>query len=202
MIRLNDETLALAALKQALNQYRKLEDETWQALQNIVQLRLLNKGQELYQAGLTPRTFAFVYQGLVRAYALDEKGAEYNKKFFMEGEFPGAMSALLTNDPSQVTIAALEPSMILEIDFAAYRKLLIQHHDLALFQIAYLEKNWLLEKDAREIELVLSDASQRYQRFLTEHAQLAARLTQYQIASHLGITPTQLSRIRKQLAAD
>ncbi|MCE0558370.1 MULTISPECIES: Crp/Fnr family transcriptional regulator [unclassified Motilimonas] len=202
MISLNDKTLALAALKQALNQYHKLEETTWQAMQNIVRLSRLNKGQVLYEAGVTPSTFAFVYQGLVRAYALDEKGVEYNKKFFIEGEFPGSMSALLTKAPSQVTIAALEPSLIIEIDFAAYRKLLARHHDLALLQIAYLEKNWLLEKDAREIELVLTDASQRYQRFLTEHSQLAARLTQYQIASHLGVTPTQLSRIRKQIAAD
>ncbi|WGL15018.1 hypothetical protein PVT68_09520 [Microbulbifer bruguierae] len=42
------------------------------------------------------------------------------------------------------------------------------------------------------------DAGARYQQFLRDFPKLAARLPQYHIASHLGITPTQLSRIRKK----
>jgi len=34
---------------------------------------------------------------------------------------------------------------------------------------------------------------------LNEFAQLSPRLAQYHIASHIGVTPTQLSRIRKKL---
>ena len=89
--------------------------------------------------------------------------------------------------------------LLIEIDFAAYRKLMLEKDDLKLFQIYYLEKNWLMAKDAREIEIVQEDATVRYQRFLIEHSSLVERLPQYHIASHLGITPTQLSRIRKKL---
>ena len=70
---------------------------------------------------------------------------------------------------------------------------------MKLFQIHYLEKNWLLAKDAREIELVQEDATARYLRFIDEYPRLVERLPQYHIALHLGITPTQLSRIRKNL---
>jgi len=71
--------------------------------------------------------------------------------------------------------------------------------EIKLYQIHYLEKNWLVAKDAREIEIVQLDATQRYLRFIAEHQEIAERISQYHIASHLGVTPTQLSRIRKSL---
>ena len=76
---------------------------------------------------------------------------------------------------------------------------MIEKSDLKLFQIYYLEKNWLLAKDSREIEIVQDDATARYLRFIGENHRLVNRLAQYHIASHLGITPTQLSRIRRNL---
>lgn len=96
------------------------------------------------------------------------------------------------------SIQALEDSAIIEIDFPRFRELLYRSEDLKLFQIHYLEANWLLAKDARETQLVQQDASERYQRLLAERPQLVSRLPQYHIASHLGITPTQLSRIRRK----
>ena len=80
-----------------------------------------------------------------------------------------------------------------------YRKLLMEKHDLKLFQIYYLEKNWLVAKEIREVEIVQNNAAQRYKKFLAEYPSLEERLPQYHIASHLGITPTQLSRIRKKI---
>ncbi|WP_340679049.1 hypothetical protein, partial [Paraglaciecola sp.] len=137
--------------------------------------------------------------GLIRCFVCDEKGNEYNKNFFDEGKFPGSMSALLSSSPSAVTFETIEDTCIIEINFLAFRKLLIEKDDLKLFQIYYLEKNWLQEKDARETEIVQDDATTRYVRFVDKHHSLVDRLAQYHIASHLGITPTQLSRIRKKL---
>ena len=116
-----------------------------------------------------------------------------------EGMFPGSMTALLTSTPSVLVFEAVEDVLIIEINFVAYRKLMIEKDDLKLFQIYYLEKNWLLAKDAREIEIVQDDATARYLRFIEQYPSLVGRLPQYHIASHLGITPTQLSRIRKNL---
>jgi hypothetical protein len=53
-----------------------------------------------------------------------------------------------------------------------------------------------LEKEKREIELVLLGAQQRYQLFQNEYPNLENLISQYHIASYLGVTPTQLSRIR------
>ena len=192
------EQRAFIALKTAMEAYAPLTDETWRALKTICKFRTIDKHGVLYQAGEVPTSYSFVYRGLFRLVAIDQKGNEYNKNFFDAGSFPGSMVALLTSVPSEFTIEALELSSILEINFKGYRHLLIERHDLKLFQIHYLEKNWLLAKDAREVQIVQENATQRYDRFLKEHPSLGARLPQYHIASHLGITPTQLSRIRKK----
>lgn len=190
---------AFNALKKTMDSYSAIGAETWVSLTAICKYRDVKKHQVLYSLGEIPSSFAFVYAGLFRTFITDEKGNEYNKNFFYEGTFPGSMTALLRHEPSEFAIVALEPAQIIEIDFPAYRALLHQREDLKLFQIYYLERNWLLAKDAREIAIVQEDATQRYLQFMQDYPFLIERLPQHQIASHLGITPTQLSRIRKKL---
>jgi CRP-like cAMP-binding protein len=196
---LNDEDKSFLALRNSLVSYAPISDKTWEALKGISKFRSLPKNTLLYSAGNMPQSYAYVYQGLMRCFACDENGKEYNKNFFDEGMFPGAMTALLTASPSMLSFESIEDTLLIEIDFFSYRKLMVESSDLKLFQIYYLEKNWLLAKDSREIEIVQDDATARYLRFIDEKPTLVNRLAQYHIASHLGITPTQLSRIRKNL---
>ena len=194
----NIKNKALVSLKNMMDSYSPISDKTWETFKTFCDYRCVEKNGTLYQSGDLPRSFSFVYSGLFRAFITDEKGTEYNKIFFDEGTFPGSMAALLTSTPSRLTIESLEPSSVITINFKGFRKLLLEEADLKLFHIFYLEKNWLLAKDAREVEIVQEDATQRYARFLKEHASIVSRIPQYHIASHLGITPTQLSRIRKK----
>ena len=196
---MNDEKKSFLALRVSLESYAAISDETWQAFMRISKFRSLPKNTLLYNTGTIPQSYAYVYQGLIRCFACNENGKEYNKIFFDEGMFPGSMTALLNSSPSMLGFETIEDTLIIEIDFLAYRKLMIEKNDLKLFQIYYLEKNWLLAKDSREIEIVQEDATARYLRFIDESPKLARRLAQYHIASHLGITATQLSRIRKNL---
>jgi CRP-like cAMP-binding protein len=192
------ESSALEALHQTMVGYHPIGSETRSQLQAICHCRRLEKGEILYPIGELPTHFAYVYTGLLRVFVTDDNGNEYNKKFFEEGSFPGSMTALLKSQPSRFTVDALEASLVVEIDHQGFRDLLQQRQDLMLYQIHYLERNWLLDKDAREVEIVQEDAALRYQRFLQDFPGLTERLPQYHIASHLGITPTQLSRIRKK----
>ncbi len=84
---------------------------------------------------------------------------------------------------------------MLEYEFSAFRKLVDTHHDLTLFYINYLEKHWVLEKEPSEIAFRSDTAATRYQQFLLSHGSSAPSEKKYHIASYLGITPTQLSRI-------
>lgn len=60
-----------------------------------------------------------------------------------------------------------------------------------------MEVHWIIEKEPLEISLRHFDAKVRYEEFLKKYPQLVKRLKKHHIASYLGITPTQLSRICK-----
>ena len=59
-----------------------------------------------------------------------------------------------------------------------------------------LAEHFFVDKEKREIELVMLGASEKYEIFKKEHPNLENLIPQYHIASYLGISPTQLSRIR------
>ncbi|OKY27437.1 MULTISPECIES: Crp/Fnr family transcriptional regulator [Thalassotalea] len=193
------KSLAFQQLLQVMNTYYPISESTWQCFQKICQFHEVKANSIIYPLAETPSSFSFIYQGLMRAYSVDNKGNEYNKIFFTEDMFPGSMTSLLTNTPALLAIETVEDSVYISIDFAKFRQLLSKNEEIKLFHIHYLEKNWVLAKDAREIELVQQDATTRYQNFVDLFPQLNQRLPQYHIASHLGITPTQLSRIRKNI---
>jgi len=179
--------------------YFTLADETHLAIADICTLKQVTKGEVLYSQGLVPTSFSYVVKGLFRLVSTNEEGAQYNKNFFTEGQFPGVMSSLMMQTPSDLAIESLEDSIIVEINYKKFRQLLYKYDDLKMYQIHYLERNWLLEKEEREIAIAQQDAGLRYLAFQEHYPELENRLTLHHIALHLGITPTQLSRIRKNL---
>ena len=58
---------------------------------------------------------------------------------------------------------------------------------------------YFLEKEQKEIEMALLDADKRYLLMREKFPHIENEIPQYHIASYLGISPTQLSRIRKNL---
>ena len=161
-------SLAFQHLRQVMASYTEISDATWQQFKVCCSLKTLNKGEILYQLGSTPTCFAFLHQGLMRAYLNDEQGKEYNKYFFSEGRFPGCMSALLKNEPSFLAIEAIDESQVVEINFRQFRTLLNQNIELMRFQINYLETHWLLEKEPKEIGYLQFEAKDRYLTFLDD----------------------------------
>lgn len=77
--------------------------------------------------------------------------------------------------------------------------MIFQSDDLKLFYIHYLEKNWVIDKEKREVSIVMEEAQVRYEKLLHNHPDIEKYVPLQDIASHLGITPTQLSRIRRQV---
>jgi CRP-like cAMP-binding protein len=61
-----------------------------------------------------------------------------------------------------------------------------------------LEQVWI-KKERHDIRMVTNDATTNYQIFKKEYPSLENEIAQYHIASYLGITPIQLSRIRARL---
>jgi hypothetical protein len=88
-----------------------------------------------------------------------------------------------------------DPSGLLSIDFSEFKKPTEQYRDIASFYIHYMERYWIIEKEPIEISFRYESARKRYNNFLDTYPSLVRRLKKHQIASYLGITPTQLSRL-------
>lgn len=184
-------------LKQ-INQYYPLSDSTIQALLDICTEKRFRKNDLILEAGNRARYYYFLQSGLVGYYTVDEQGDPIYKIFFEENSFVASTAAIIKNEPSDFNIIALEDCSVIQYPEKAYRDLLEKHHDLALFHIRYLEHNWVVKKEPLEVSLKFETAKQRYLQLL-ENKSLYDRLKQLHIASYLGITPTQLSRIKKDI---
>lgn len=189
-------------LKLTFNSYAPISNKSWELIENIAAFQSVQKGELLLQNGQVAKDLYFIAQGDLRAFITDAAGNIYNKNIFLEGNFAGSTASSLQQSPSEFSIEALEDSLLLKMNYKKYRELIFENDDLKNFYIAYLEKNWVIEKEQREIALVMQNATERYVKLLEKHPDIAERIPLLHIASHLGITPTQLSRIRKSLEKD
>lgn len=175
-----------------------LTKSTAQALRALFSPRTLDKGECFIAAGEVAATIAFLEEGVVRAYHRSSKGVEYNKHFFQSPCLMGGYASLITKRPNQITQQALSPCSIWVADYAQLVALYNTHPDLE--RVArVLAEQFFVQKEQREVELVLLNADQRYAIFQRDFPDLEQRISQYHIASYLGITPTQLSRIRRKM---
>ncbi len=197
----NKETY-LNNLKQTFQSYSPISERSWKLIDNISEFQTLKKGETLLQNGEIAKNLHFIAKGILRAYITDQQGNFYNKNLFFENAFAGSKVSLMLQTPSNFTIEALEDCVIINIDYKKYMKLIKENEDLKNFYIAHLEKNWIIEKEQREVALVMQNATERYVQLLEKHTDIADRIPLLHIASHLGITPTQLSRIRKSVEKD
>jgi signal-transduction protein with cAMP-binding, CBS, and nucleotidyltransferase domain len=189
----------MGELYQSLNSFSKISTESWQKLLQITTYRKVKKGTKIIEAGKKAKYAHYLAKGSLIAYYTDSKGKEYIKSIFIEKSFPSAQTSLLQNQNSYFTIEAIEDSIVLDVNFWKFKQLLETCNDLKDFYIAYLEKIWVVEKEGRELSLVLDSSMERYIEFLRKYSKIQSRLKQKHIASHLGITTTQLWRLQKKL---
>ncbi|BAB75709.1 Crp/Fnr family transcriptional regulator [Anabaena sp. FACHB-709] len=161
----------------------------------------LTAGEFFIQAGDIPRQIGFVISGILRLYYVNASGTEFTKSFCPEDHFVAAYSALILKQPAQFYIEALEDSLLLVADYDKFTQLCAEHSCWQIIKHKFLEALYL-KKEKREAELLLDDATTRYQKFLAEYPHLDHRVKQYHIASYLGISPVSLSRIRKNFHPD
>lgn len=194
-----DLSTSLELFRSAIESYYPITSSTWLALEANLEVQQVKKGEVVLREGTRDRFIRFVSSGILRSFYTDIDGNIYNKNLFLEGSFAASKVSLLTGSPSYFTIEALEDTTCINLSFSKYKELQEEYPDLKNFYIAYIEQNWIIAKEKREISLVMDDAKERYMYFLQENPTIESRIAQHHIAAHIGVTPTQLSRIRKLL---
>lgn len=194
-----DKVLYLDALRTYLSNYSSITLSSFELLKDLVKFQQISKNDILLNEGDVAKNIYFLGSGLVRAYSSDQEGRTYNKNIFLAGKMVGSMVSALLQKPSSFTLQALDESILLSLNFTKFKQFILEKDDLKNYYIAYLEKEWVMDKEQREVSLVMESASVRYEKFMEENPGIDRKISLHHIASHLGITPTQLSRIRKDL---
>ncbi len=156
------------------------------------------KGQFIIHQGQPAPKIHFLLKGYVRYFSLSEEGKEFTQSFASSPGIAGSTRAMSKKTKSLFSIEALDDSLCLEFDWCVFFDVM---KDKPGFLMAYnsLLENLFIKKEEREYAFVQQTAEQRYLNFLAENSYLGSKLSLKVIASHIGITPIALSRIRKKL---
>jgi len=163
----------------------------------IIQLSV-KKGEMIQAANSQVRNGYFVKKGLLRSYAVDNKGKEHIFMFAPEGWIIGDIEAQTSNTPTMLFIDALEDSELEVLSEKLFFDLKENFPEALSVNVDKLTKR-IAVLQRRVIMLMSATARERYEEFQRIYPNIVQRVPQKMIASYLGITPEALSNIRKEI---
>jgi CRP-like cAMP-binding protein len=177
-----------------------LTEEEKELFKGYLAPKKLRKRQYLLQEGDVCKHAAFVEKGALRAFTIDDKGAEHIVQFAVEGWTIADLYSFITGEPATYNIEALEDAELLLISTTAQEELIKQipqyEHYLRLqMQGAYIA----LQR--RIAAMITMTTEERYKALIKTYPDIVQRVPQHMIASYLGLTPETLSRTRRQMSS-
>lgn len=171
----------------------ELPDDSMMKFVSLMEEHIYPKGYVLYKQNEKASKIYLVKRGLVRAYAY--RGTRLITFWFgRDGEFAFPIKSVFNGSEEYASIDLLETSVIYEIEI---------EHLLELYQADVHIANWgrrYAELACMTAETLLIDRQfkttlERYQDLLATHPDIVLRVPMGIIASYLGTTQVNLSRI-------
>jgi CRP-like cAMP-binding protein len=184
-------------LKSFLNQFGPLSAPTLTLLVAVFEFDELKKSDYFIREGEYASEIAFLGSGIVRAFYINSQGKEYNKSFFVAPSMIGSYAALISKEKNRLPQQALSDCTIWRAKFKTLEQLSKNNLEIERLRRNMAEQ-FFVWKEKKQLDMALLDAKERYLIFKTEYSGIESVIPQYHIASYLGISPTQLSRIRQQ----
>ncbi|MEM6842669.1 MAG: Crp/Fnr family transcriptional regulator [Cyclobacteriaceae bacterium] len=174
-----------------------LSEEERQLLRNVITRgKYRTKDYILIEGDVCTNIF-FITKGIARFGLTDDSGAESTLKFRAENEFITDYGSFLTNKPSERFIEAIEDLECLKLDRVALQTIYenVRYGDRIGRIIA---QNLFLEANQRIENMYKLTPEERYLRMVNSNGKLLNRIPQSYIASHIGVLPQSLSRIKRR----
>ncbi len=159
-------------------------------------LRTYDKGDLFVERGTVGKYMGYIKSGSLKYVVYAEDGSERVVGLEFAGEFVADFPFSLYGKKSRVSIVVVTPCEIyclstreigeqMESDAELFR--IIAETNVALFDTTY----------NRYIDLHIKSAQERYDELVAKHEDIFSIFSLKDIASFLNITPTHLSRLRK-----
>ncbi|WP_316845800.1 Crp/Fnr family transcriptional regulator [Pedobacter psychrodurus] len=171
-----------------------LDMSHFELFRSQLKLKNLKKKEHLIREGSVCHFIGFVSSGTLRSYVMNEEG-EFNNDFYFDHDFVSAYTSFLTQMPTNCNIEALTDSTIYTISSEKLNTLITQ--DSAFLKLGkYISDLYFIRKCRRETSFLKQTAAERLEGLSTLYPGIQQRVSQYHIASYLGIKPESLSRIK------
>ncbi len=158
----------------------------------------LEAGETFIRLGDVSRKLAFIEKGIIRSYTVKDNGDEATLFIRYEGQFIASHDTIIHRQPSGFIYRALEPVILLQIDYDVLEDVLKDHPEYEPLRNFFLMR--MLAESLKMMEsFVCKSPEERYRELVAERFDLVNRVPDKYIASMLGITPVSLSRIRKRM---
>lgn len=181
-----------------LKQVYKVSDKDLMKIIQLFETIRVKKNEHLYRSGEIVRRIYFVEQGCLRQYYINNNGEERTIYFKTEDGWCSELVSFLDNKPTELCARALEDSTLQAINQKNWVYAITQFQSFTLgFIRAQQDTNYMLKK--RLAEATVETPEEKYLRFVKEEPLLLQRISLYQIAAFLAMTPETLSRIRKKI---
>jgi CRP/FNR family transcriptional regulator len=158
----------------------------------------LSKGQFLLKPGTHVKHEYFVVKGCLKAYYMDYKGNKCIIQFAIENWWVGDFDAFYNQVPSNLYIEAVEDSQLLSIHFKQLEKI---YEEAPIFERYFrlLTTQAFISQRKRILSAIEKNTKERYLEFCASYPSIKERVPNYNIANYLGVSPENLSRVRKML---
>jgi len=189
----------LEVFQNYINSKTSITDEEFEMIKSLCILKRLRKKQYLLQEGDVWKYNAFICQGCLRVYRLDDKGIEHIISFAIENHWTGDRESLLSGSPARSNIDAIEDSTVLLITKEDFETLCKEIPAFSGMVNTILHRSFVASQE-RIHTAISNTAEEKYLNFIKTSPAIASRVPQHMIASYLGISAETLSRVRKAIS--
>lgn len=184
----------MTSLHNIITEKLNLYEAHYARLLELSERKTFSKKEILLEEGKTCIFMGFVEEGVLRSYR-EKEGEEFISDFYVQGSFITSYRSFLNAEPSVGVIQALTDSRVLLLSRTNYDLLLNESPDWYKWG-KYIADTLFIKKCIKETSLLMDSALERYRLLLKTYPQIEQHVTQYHIASYLGIKPESLSRLK------
>lgn len=179
--------------------YPNLTDEMWNQVQPLFTVKQYAKGEIINRPGEVCDLVSFINYGLVRVFYQAEDKEHVINFFDDKCRYYSDYESFLSRQPSKMFIEALEDTQVILLAYDDLQMIYKQSSDFEKIGRLIAEDLFVLLSNLNA-SLYLESPEQRYVRLMESRPDLLQRVPLYMIASHLGVTPEALSRIRSRIS--
>ncbi|MDB5227708.1 MAG: cAMP-binding domain of or a regulatory subunit of cAMP-dependent protein kinase [Bacteroidota bacterium] len=183
-------------LKSFISEYVHLPDDELDSIAAKFRTRTLKKNAYLLREGETCKDLIFVQKGCLRLYYVSED-IEVSVWFAMKHSSAIEIYSFISETPTNYFMQAIEDTEILYLPKTELNKLYHTHPKMQEMMRKFWE-DVILHLLQRFTALQRDSAEQRYLDLLSKPDYLQT-IPQKYLASFIGVTPTSLSRIKKNI---